>query len=123
MIRRLFFALLLFTACHHREEALATESWSTAKTVLTIVNHHWGDVRIYLLHDGVTERIGFVNAASNATFFLPGRYFASGAGFQLRASPMGDPTGFTSEVLIVQPNQIVTWTLETQLPRSSVLIR
>ncbi len=115
--------LLLLAACRHREEAVATESWSTSKIVLTIVSHHWNDVRLYLLHDGVTERIGFVNAASNATFYLPGRYFASGAGFQLRASPMGDPAGFTSEVLIIQPNQIITWTLETQLVRSSVLIR
>lgn len=95
----------------------------SAEVVLTVVSHHWNDVRIYLLHDGITERVGMVNAASSATFVLPGRNFASGAAFRLRASPMGDPQGFTSESLVIQPNQIITWTLETQLVRSSVMIR
>lgn len=123
-MRSLLIALLcILPACRHRPDLEASESWRTAEVALVVVNHNWNDVRIYLIHDGIVERIGLVSAASNATFILPGRDFASGAGFQLRASPLADPVGFTSEPLVIQPNQILTWTLETQLPRSSVLIQ
>lgn len=123
MWRLLLVFLALLPACRHKADLEPTESWLHAEVALVVVNHNWNDVRIYLLHDGITERVGTVSAASNATFFLPGRDFASGAGFRLRASPLGDPQGFTSENLVIQPNQIITWTLETQLPRSSILIR
>jgi hypothetical protein len=123
-MRSLLLVLLCLTpACRHRADLAPSESWRTAEVTLVVVNHNWNDIRIYLLHDGIEERVGLVSAASNATFFLPGRDFASGGGFQLRASPLADPVGFTSEPLVIQPNQILTWTLETQLPRSSIMIR
>lgn len=90
---------------------------------LEVVNHHWGDVRIYAIHDGVAERVGMVTAVSTESFILPGRYFNSGGLIRLRAWPIGDPTFFTSEALQIQPGQMIIWTLETQLDRSSVMLR
>jgi hypothetical protein len=110
-------------ACHHRPAVEPTGGRRYTEVGLHIINHYWGDVRIYVQHDGVEERVGLVSAASNGAFVLPGRFFTSGSTIRLRAAPVGNPEGFISEALIVQPDQMIIWTLETQLDRSSIMIQ
>jgi hypothetical protein len=109
-------------ACHHRPEVSPSASSRYTEVGLQVTNHFWGDVRIYVLHDGIAERTGMVSAASNAAFVLPGRFFSSGGTIRLRAAPVADPQGFTSEALLVRPDQVIIWTLETQLDRSSIIV-
>ena len=87
-----------------------------------MINHHWSDVRIYLLHDGIDERLGMVTAASTKSFPLSWRYFASGGTVRLRAHPVGNPRSLFSEGILVRPGQEIEWVLEEQLGRSSLSV-
>ena len=123
---RRWFALCLaalLAGCHRGTPAGPAPAMRYTEVGLEVENHYWGDVRIYVLHDGVAERIGMVSAASDASFVLPGRFFLSGGPIRLRAWPVASPTSFTSEAIQVLPDQLIVWTLETQLERSSVMLR
>ena len=122
MRRILIGVLLALPACHHRADLTPLPAWSTVEIAITVVNHNWSDIRIYLLHDGITERLGVVTAASSATFSVPGRDFASGAAFRLRATLIGGSARVTTEPLLVQSDQDVIWTIEGYLPNSSVFV-
>jgi hypothetical protein len=111
----------LGVACaRHQVEANADAL--PADVLLNVVNHHWNDVRIYLIHDGVEERIGMVTAVTNASFVLPWRYFASRGTVRLRARAVGDPDYVTTEALLVRSGQAIEWILETSLARSAVSV-
>jgi hypothetical protein len=90
---------------------------------LAVQNHHWADVRVYAIHGGVRERLGLVPAASSRRFELPSRILSAGASIRLEASPVGSAGRFTSESILVRPGQVVTWTLETELARSTVMVQ
>jgi len=125
-MRRLSFtclALLLLwtTGCaHHGPPAGTVPSGATGSVVLVVENHHWNDVVVHLLHDGVADRIGLATAVETSTFVIPSRQLGSGGAIQLRAHPVGAPDSYTTELLTVQPGQQIQWTLESDLTRSSV---
>ena len=53
---------------------------------------------------------------------FPYRSSASGTDVRLRADPIGGPSAFTSENLLVQPGQWIKWTLESDLTRSFLAV-
>jgi len=122
-MRPLLFSLALLSACSHgKPNTPAPSSWANAEVGLVVENHNWSDVRIYLVHDGVSERIGTVTAAKTESFVLPGRYFASMAGIQLQAYAIAGAQPYTTETLTIHPGDIITFSLESRLDHSSILI-
>ncbi len=114
-------AILAASACG-KTTPPAPSSWANAEVGLVVENHNWSDVRIYLVHDGVSERIGTVTAAKTGSFVLAGRYFASMAGIQLQAYAIAGDQPYTTEILTIHPGDLITWTLESRLDHSSILI-
>ncbi|MFI5209630.1 MAG: hypothetical protein ACHQ2E_04215, partial [Gemmatimonadales bacterium] len=56
--------LALLAACaRSKDNPPAPSSWANAKVGLVVENHNFSDIRIYIVHDGVSERIGMVTAA------------------------------------------------------------
>src|SRR5256885_4234131 len=45
---------------------------------LSVTNHNFLDVVIYVLHDGVQTRVGMVTGSSSTVFFLPARCIGQG---------------------------------------------
>ena len=63
LVGHLFAALLIPAACaRHRAETAGAD----AEIVLTIENHHWNDVVVSVLHDGVVDRLGLVQAVKTS---------------------------------------------------------
>src|SRR2546423_15507660 len=87
---------------------------------LSVTNHNYLDVVIYVLHDGVQTRVGTVTGSSSAVFFLPVRLLGQAREVQLYGDAIGNDAFARTERLIVQPGQYIEWTLETDLRRSSV---
>jgi hypothetical protein len=118
---RLVLLLLCGTACaRHGTPGNAAPSDAAAAVLLVVENHHWNDVVIHLLHDGVADRIGLARAVETSTFVIPSRKLGTGGAVRLRAHPVGAPDSFTTELLTIRPGQQIQWTLESDLTRSSV---
>ena len=87
---------------------------------LSVTNHNYLDVVIYVLHDGVQTRVGTVTGSSSAMFYLPGRLLGQGREIRLLGDAIGNNAYATTDILVVQQGQYIEWTLETDLRRSSV---
>ena len=70
---------------------------------------------ISLVRGTAVERLGMVGGLKSETFVFPYRKLGAGTDVRLRAYPIGGPSAFTSENLLVQPGQWVKWTLESDL--------
>lgn len=90
------------------------------EVILTVTNHHWLDVTIYVLHDGQRSRVGTVTAVSTQQFVVPMRLLGISRQFQLLGEAIGSPAYARTETLLIQPGQAIEWTLESDLRRSSV---
>jgi hypothetical protein len=88
------------------------------KVSVAVESHNWNDITIYLMGGGLPQRLGMVTALSRATFDFSSQRLDTGSGVRLRALPVaGRP--FTTETILVQPGQVITWTLENHLDASS----
>ena len=87
---------------------------------LSVTNHNYLDVVIYVLHDGLQTRVGTVTGSSSAVFFLPARLLGQAREIRLFGDAVGSDAFARTEILIVQRGQYIEWTLETDLRRSSV---
>jgi hypothetical protein len=112
-------ALLLPAACARHSAASSADS----EIVLVVENHHWTDVVVSVLHDGVVDRIGMVTAVKTSTLVIPGRRLGPTGMIQLRAHAVGAPDDHTSESFPIRPGQEITWTLESDLAGSSVSVQ
>jgi hypothetical protein len=83
-----------------------------------VQSHNWNDITVYLMAGGLPQRLGMVTALGAASFDFPSQRLNNSSGVRLRALPVaGQP--FTSETILVVPGQVITWTLENNLDRSS----
>jgi hypothetical protein len=116
-------ALLL--ACASRsddQDADPRTSAATAEVALEVENHGWSDIVISLVRGTAVERLGMVGGLDSETFVFPFRRLGVGTDVRLRAYPIGGPGPFTSENLLIQPGQMVKWTLESDLSRSFLAV-
>lgn len=87
---------------------------------LSVTNHNYLDVVIYVQHDGVQTRVGMVTGSSSTVFFLPARLVGQAREIRLLGDAIGSDAVARTDVLVVQRGQYIEWTLETDLGRSSV---
>ena len=87
---------------------------------LTIDNNNWLDATIFVYHDGETSRIGTVTAASSASFTLSSWMLGPTRTVRLVAHPIGSTETIGTDLLHIDPGQVIEWRLENQLALSSV---
>lgn len=87
-----------------------------------VESHHWNDIVIYLVNGAQAQRLGTVAGVSSARFVFPDRQLATGGKLRLRAYPIGGQGSFTSEDVLIQPGQMIKWTLESDLSRSTMAV-
>src|SRR5882672_6987750 len=78
---------------------------------LTVTNHNYLDVVVYVLHDGLQTRIGTVTGSSSALLFLRERLLGMGHELQLYGRAIGSDAFARTQTLIIQPGQYIDWTL------------
>jgi hypothetical protein len=86
--------------------------------LVSVENHNWSDMTVYLVAGGFAQRLGMVWALGEATFDFSSHRLDTSRGVRLRVLPVaGQP--FTSETILVLPGQAIFWTLENNLETSS----
>jgi hypothetical protein len=86
--------------------------------MVEVESHNWSDITVYLISGGLPQRLGMVSALGEASFDFPAQRLNSSAGIRLRALPVAG-RAFTSDAILVQPGQVISWTLENVLNASS----
>ena len=89
---------------------------------IVVINHHWLDVAVYVVHDGQRTRVGTVTATTTQEFDLATRLLGSNRQVALIGEAVGSRDVIRTEVLTLQPGQYIEWTLENVLRRSSVAV-
>ncbi len=105
---------------HGKRAPTATFDVPTGEIALSVTNHNYLDVVIYVLHDGQQTRIGTVTGSSSQLFYVPAHLLGMGHEIQLYGDAIGSDDYARTQTLIIQPGQYIEWTLETNLRRSSV---
>jgi hypothetical protein len=106
--------------CGHRARVRNAGYGEPADVVLTVTNHHFLDVTVYLELDGQRSRVGTVTAVSTVQFHLRGNNLSASRQFRLFATAIGSNENVRTETLTIQSGQSIEWTLEHDLQRSSV---
>lgn len=119
------FCLTTLAACHQGRSigAAAAAAGSVGSITVRVVNHAWLDITIYLQQGTHRDRLGVATASSTSTFQFPLRQLSAGAEYRLYGDPIGSRQTVRSEPLHAQDGDVVTWTLEDDLARSSIDVR
>ncbi|HEU4648744.1 MAG TPA: hypothetical protein VFS33_06755 [Gemmatimonadales bacterium] len=122
MFSSLATCLALTMACAHNpapdgvETAMADRN---APIAVEVENHGWADATIYLVSGGLTRRVGMVTGSSSQSFTVPATYIGTMGEFQLKAHQIGSPGSLTTDVMTIQPGQMIKFTVENHLANSS----
>jgi hypothetical protein len=107
-------------ACSHTPAPTVDPGAPGSEVAVQVQSHHMTDVVISVLHNGVWDRIGTAGAAGMSSFFVPWRLIAGSGTIRLKADPIGEGNVLVSEPLNVRPGELIRWTLESDLERSSI---
>lgn len=110
----------IVAGCAHRRVSDGYQG--SVDSTVHVENHHWGDVNIFLIHDGQRTRLGTVTAASDATFTIPWRIIGSAGQLQLEAHAIALPGALDSETMSYRAGMQINWTLESNLERATLSI-
>ena len=117
-------ALVAFTALAACGKRGGSEPVSpgSGEIVIEVENQYAASVTIYLDAGGTSRRLGQVNIGSSQSFPVAWRQLGTDGAFRLRAEVIGSSERVMTDVLRVQPDQIVRWTLAPQLGMSAVMV-
>ena len=82
-------------------------------------NRSWSDAAIYLVSEGLTQRLGLATAVGTTTLWVPERLLGPSGDFRLLSAPIGSNHLDATESLLVRPGQMVQITLENGFGLSS----
>ena len=115
--------LALMIACAGPRQNVDPEPVQAAGFSLILNNRHLLDVNIFLQHDGQPDRIATVSSSTSRAIVLPLRMLGQSKTIRIIAEPIGDETRYTTDMLVVQPGQIVEVNVENLIARSSYNIQ
>jgi hypothetical protein len=122
--RAILLMLPMVLACRKHVDTglIAAEVPENASFTIKVVNNNRLDMVLYIVHDSHRERLGNATASTTSNFEFRLRRLGAGREFRLQADPIGSSTPVRTETFMARDAMIVTWTLETDLKRSSVTV-
>jgi hypothetical protein len=115
--------LLVVLGCAGPRQDVDPEPVEANGFSLILNNRHLLDVNIFLQHDGQPDRIATVPSATSRAIVLPLRMLGQSKTIRIIAEPIGDETRYTTDMLVVQPGQIIELNVENLIARSNYSIQ
>lgn len=116
-------AALTAGGCATGYETARSEMREEGPATIEVTNHNWSDMNIYLVVDGMRQRLGTVMSQNRQTFKVPAHALATSGRVQLLADPIGSNRAYLSSPLLLRLGQQVQWQLENSIQLSSLLVR
>ena len=113
----------LLAACAGPRQNVDPEPVEADGFSLILNNRHLLDVNIFLQHDGQPDRVATVTSATSRSIVLPLRMLGNSKAIRIIAEPIGDETRYTTDILVVQPGQIIELNVESTINRSNYSIQ
>jgi hypothetical protein len=117
--------LAVTASCSTHRSTLQQDAFAPipdAPVTLTVTNHNWLDVVIYVVSGTERIRLITVTAAGAGEIAVPTRALQHNGEIRLLVHAVGNPTTFTSELVVAKPGSTVEWTIESALRRSSLAV-
>jgi hypothetical protein len=115
--------LILMIACAGPRQNIDPEPLEASGFSLILNNRHLLDVNIFVQRDGLPDRVATVTSATSSAIVLPLRMLGQSKAIRIIAEPIGDDSRYTTELLVVQPGQIIELNVESLLARSNYSIQ
>lgn len=123
-VRVLLVAFPLVLACRGPRQSMDPAASPVADGFeLTTNNRHWLDINVFVQHDGEASRVTTVTASSSQSLILPLWLLGESKIVRLIAEPVGQAGSYTTDLLRVDPGQIVELNVESVLSRSNYSIQ
>jgi hypothetical protein len=118
--RTLAFALLtICTACAPAATAGEPRTLPAPASTVTVTNHNWSTVNVFLLSGGIRHRLGSVNSHRSQRFEIPRSAIRPDGGVRLVVDPVGGDGEFVTDAFRVTPGQVVRFDVAQRLAISS----
>jgi hypothetical protein len=124
--RGLLLTTLLLFGCFGPRQKLQEESGPSPLAdgfELTLNNHHWLDVNIFVQHDGEASRVTTVTASTSQSLILPLWLLGDSKIVRIIAEPIGGQDSYVTDLMRVDPGQSVELNVESALARSNYSIQ
>ena len=115
--------LLILVACAGPRQNVDPGPVEASGFSLILNNRHLLDVNIFLQHDGQPDRITTIPSSTSRAIVLPLRMLGQSKTIRIIAEPIGDDSRYTTDMLLVQPGQIVELNVESLIARSNYSIQ
>jgi hypothetical protein len=115
--------ILVLIACAGPRQDVDPSPLEPSGFSLILNNRHLLDVNIFLQHDGQPDRIATVTSSSSQSVVLPLRMLGQSKTIRIIAEPIGDETRYTTDILLVQPGQIIEFNVESMIARSNYSVQ
>ncbi len=119
-------AALMLSACFGPRQKLHEDEGPAPMAdgfELTLNNHHWLDVNIFVQHDGEASRITTVTASTSQSLILPMWLLGDSKIVRIIAEPVGAQDSYSTDLMRVDPGQSVELNVESALARSNYSIQ
>jgi hypothetical protein len=123
---RMALLVLLLAACFGPRQKLRDESGPSPLAdgfELTLNNHHWLDINVFVQHDGEASRVTTVTASSSQSLILPLWLLGESKIVRIIAEPVGEAGSYTTDQLRVDPGQSVEVNVESVLSKSNYSVQ
>jgi hypothetical protein len=121
----LVIVVAIATSCSTHKAALQQDAFAPiadAPVTLSVTNHNWLDVVVYVVSGTERIRLITVTAAGAGEIPVPPRALQHNGEIRLMVHAVGNPTSFMSESIVAKPGSTVEWTIESELRRSSLAV-
>ena len=107
----------------HKVETEPSPSTVADGFELTLNNHHWLDINVFVQHDGEASRVTTVTASSSQSLMLPLWLLGESKIVRIIAEPVGEQGSYTTDLLRVDPGQSVELNVESVLSKSNYSVQ
>lgn len=88
-----------------------------------VENQNWNTVHVYVVAGGQFQSLGQISSQSTATYEVTAGMLGSRKEIRLMADPVGSRESFLTDPILIEPGDLVEWTLAQPLVHSRIMVR
>ena len=88
-----------------------------------VENQNWNTVHVYVVAGGQFQSLGQISSQSSASYEVSATLLGGRKEIRLMADPVGSRESFLTDPILIEPGDLVEWTLTQPLVHSGIMVR